>query len=128
MPTPPPTDPSRFVKAISESGLSIYDRIEVGDPELWIPAPELQALLDNALRGESLAGLALRTRSKVVKTLVCKALGYPVPTSFKKTKPRFPGQLFDTYSQKANNLQVWNEEIAATRRYVLIQVSEGDVI
>lgn len=77
---------------------------------MWIPAEQLEHLFDKALKGISLAGLPLRTRSKVVKTAVYKALGYPVPSSFKKTRPRFPGQCFDTYVQKADNLQVWNEE------------------
>src|SRR5258708_7703534 len=127
MPVPQPTEPLRFVTAISRSGLSIYDRIEVGDPELWIPAPELQALLDRGLRGLSLVGLPLRTRSKVVKGHVCRVLGYPVPSSFKKTKPRFPGQAFDTYVQKSNNLQVWNEELSGSRRYVLVRVSDANL-
>jgi len=64
----------------------------------------------------------------VVKQHVCRLLGYPVPDSFRKTQPRFPGQLFDTYVQKSNNLQVWNEELAPTRRYVLIRVSGRDVV
>src|SRR3990172_3557192 len=97
------TDPRRYVKAIKSSGLSIYYPIDVGDPELWIPTPALESLLDKGLRGISLAGLPLRTRSKVVKTHVCQALGYPVPTSFRRMQPRFPGQLFDTYVQKSNN-------------------------
>jgi hypothetical protein len=118
----------QYVGAISESGLTIYDPIEIGDPHLWIPTPELQALLDAALRGTSLAGLPLRTRSKVLKQFVCRALGYPIPQTFKRTKPRFPGQLFDTYVQKSNNLQIWNEELASTRRYVLVRVSEAGVI
>lgn len=121
-------DPKRFVRAITASGLNIYDPIPVGDPHLWIPAPELQALLDEGLRGISLAGLALRTRAKVTKENVCKVLGYPVPKSFKKEQPRFPGQNFDIYGQKSNNLQVWNEELSPTRRYVLIRISDDDVI
>lgn len=120
--------PYRYVRALSDSRKSIYDPIEVGDPALWIPAEELERLLDEALKGKSLAGLPLRTRSKVVKTAVCKALGYPVPSSFRKTQPRFPGQYFDTYVQKSDNLQVWNEELEPTRRYVLIRVSAEDVI
>jgi hypothetical protein len=121
-------DLRRYVNAIASSGLSIYDPIDIGDPHLWIPTPELETLLDDGLSGVSLAGLPLRTRSKMVKTHVCKALGYPVPATFRKTKPRFPGQLFDTYSQKSNNLQVWNEELAPLRRYVLIRVSPEDTI
>ena len=117
-----------YVRSIADSGLTIYDPIEIGDPELWVPTPELEAILDEKLRGISLAGLALRTRSKVVKESVCRALGYPVPSSFKKTQPRFVGQMFDTYAQKSNNLQVWNEELSPTRRYVILRVDEADKI
>ena len=120
--------PERYVEAIRRSGLSIYDAVEMGDPELWIPTPELEQLLNAAMTGISLAGLPLRTRSKVVKEHVCRTLGYPIPSSFKKTQPRFPGQLFDTYIQKSNNLQVWNEDIAPTRRYVIFRVDVNDRI
>lgn len=113
---------SHYIDAIRQSGLSIYDPIEVGDPNLWIPTDELETLLDKNLCGVSLARLPLRTRSKTLKEHVCRALGYPIPSSFKKTQPRFPGQLFDTYVQKSNNLQVWNEELALDRRYVIIRV------
>lgn len=124
----PPTDPQRYVNAIRNKNLTIYDPIAIGDPDYWIPTPELQALLNDGLRGLSLAGLPLRTRSKVVKTRICNILGYPTPKSFKRTQPRFPGQMFDTYSQKSNNLQVFNEELSASRRYVVIRISEHDVI
>lgn len=117
-----------YAEAIAASGLTIYDPIEIGDPVLWVPTPELEAMLDEGLRGISLAGLALRTRSKVVKESVCRALGYPVPASFKKTQPRFVGQMFDTYAQKSNNLQVWNEELSPSRRYVILRVDEADQI
>jgi hypothetical protein len=123
-----PANAQRFVEAIRKSGLSIYDRIEIGDPDLWIPTPELEALLDMGLCGISLAGLPLRTRSKVLKEHVCRILGYPIPASFQKCQPRFLGQLFDTYAQKSNNLQIWNEELAPTRRYVLIRVADNDVV
>jgi hypothetical protein len=126
--TAPPSNPRRYVSAIRARGLSIYDPIAIGDPELWIPSPELEWLLDRGLRGLSLAGLPLRTRSKVVKSRVCEVLGYPVPASFKKTQPRFSGQMFDTYTQKSNNLQVWNEELSASRRYVIIRISDEHVI
>ena len=119
---------SEIAKAVAESGLSIYDPIEVGDPKLWITSPELEVLLNRGLKGLSLDGLPLRTRSKVVKTKVCESLGYPVPKSFAKTQPRFPGQLFDTYVQKSNNLQIWNEELSSLRRYVLIRVSAENIV
>ena len=118
----------RFVRNIRKSGLSIYDPIKIGDPDLWIPTPELEQLLNEEMKGVSLTGLPLRTRSKVVKEQLCQILGYPVPSSFERTQPRFPGQFFDAYVQKSNNLQVWNEELSPARRYVIIRVGEGDEI
>ena len=119
---------NRYVAAIRRRGLTIYDRIEVGDPNLWIPTPDLQALLHEGLVGLSLGGMPLRTRSKVVKEQICRVLGYSIPHSFRRTQPRFPGQLFDAYVQKSNNLQIWNEEISVSRRYVIVRVDAQDVI
>lgn len=118
----------KYVEAIRKSGLSIYDHIDVDNSTLWIPSSELENILNKALCGFSLEGLALRTRSKVIKERICETLGYPIPNSFKKTKPRFPGQLFDTYVQKANNLQVWNEELSPNRRYVIIRLSAESIV
>ena len=109
---------------IRRSGLTIYDHIPPERPDLYIASNALEKILKESLVGISLSGLALRTRSKVVKTEICKAIGYPVPGSFKKTQPRFPGQNFDVYIQKSNNLQVWNEDLDASRRYVIVQVDE----
>jgi hypothetical protein len=119
--------PDDYVQRIRASRKSIYDPIEIGS-QLWIPSQELERLLQNGLRGLNLENLPLRTRSKVVKTEVCKTLGYPVPTTFTKTQPRFLGQQFDTYIQKANNLQVWNEELSPTRRYVVIKVNQSFLV
>ncbi len=116
-----------IVKQISDAGITIYSPITPGS-SLWIPTNDLEALLDKKLRGLKCAGYPLRTRSKIVKQNICKALGYPVPATFTKTQPRFPGQNFDTYIQKSNNLQIWNEEISISRRYVVIRVSEDDVV
>lgn len=117
-----------IVEKIKASGISIYDLAPLTDKSLWIPDSDLYNLLANKLRGLSLAGLPLRTRSKVLKSAVCEALGYPVPKSFKKKQPRFPGQNFDTYTQKSKNLQIWNEEIVSERRYVIIHISEDDIV
>ena len=118
---------ARYVAAIQASGLTIYDAVEVGS-RLWIPSPELEAILDAGLRGIDLAGLPLRTRSKRVKERVCEALGYPVPKSFGRKRPRFPAQQLDIYVQKSNNLQIWNEQLDAIRRYALVRVSAENVI
>lgn len=120
--------PVDYVSAIKQSGLTIHDPIEIGHPTLWVPTPDLERILNESLVGIDGLDVPIRTRSKLVKQHVCRALGYPVPDSFKKVQPRFYGQMFDTYAQKANNLQVWNEELAPSRRYVLLRVSEQGVI
>lgn len=117
-----------YVQNIKNSDLTIYDYIDRKDTRLWLSNSVLELTLNNGLRGFSTAGLPNRTRSKVIKQEICKLLGYPIPKSFKKTQPRFPGQDFDVYVQKSNNLQIWNEEIAGDRRYVLIKVSAKDEI
>jgi len=107
---------------ISTSGLTIYDRVR-DDDSLFMPISDLENLLKRNLMGLNL-DYPLRTRSKVLKSRICEILGYPVPKSFAKSHPRFPGQDFDTYIQKSDNLQIWNEEISPARRYVVIRVNE----
>lgn len=113
---------------ISQSGLSIYDQIGPTNQDLYVPTYDLELILSKHMIGLSLEGLPLRTRSKVVKQEICKALGYPIPRSFAKTQPKFPGQNFDVYSQKSMNVQIWNEEVARNRRYVFLQINENDII
>lgn len=113
---------------ILKSKLSIYDIIDCNNNDLWYSDLELEELLNENLIGFSLNGLALRTRSKVIKSKICDVLGYPIPKSFLKTQPRFYGQNFDIYVQKSNNLQIWNEDIDINRRYVLIKITENDII
>lgn len=117
-----------YKNAIESSGFSFYSPIEPDDPHYWIPTPDLETMLNQALKGLDLDGLKLRTRSKIVKIAVCEALGYPIPKSFKRTKPQFIGQQLDTYSQKSNNLQIWNEALSSTRRYAIIQISDQDIV
>jgi len=113
---------------IENSGLTINEPILPYNEKLFIPTKELERLLNLKLVGYCLEGLPLRTRSKVVKTEICRILGYPIPASFKKTQPRFFGQNFDVYTQQSLNVQIWNEEIESTRRYVFIRVDENSVI
>lgn len=117
-----------YVLAIQASGKTIYDPISVGDPDLWIPTEDLEALLHKGLNGFDVAGLPNRTRSKIVNQEICKVLGYPVQKTFKRVRPRFPGQQFDIYTQKARNVQVYNEELSSMRRYVLIGISDSGVV
>ena len=97
---------SEYRKRIQESQLTIYDSLD-GSPKLLIPITDLEAILRSSLQG-MLLDFPIRTRSKYVKSAICEAIGYPVPKSFRKTQPRFPGQDFDVYVQKSNNLQIWN--------------------
>ncbi len=96
--------PKSIIKLIRDSRLTIYDSLH-DRPDLFIDHRSLEKLLNRTLRGLSL-DYPLRTRSKVLKAAVCSALGYPIPIRFSRTQPRFPGQNFDTYVQKANNLQI----------------------
>lgn len=118
--------PPGIVYLIRDSGITIYDGLDEGH-ELFLEIQQLEGTLKTALKGLNL-DYPLRTRSKVLKEAVCRALGYPVPARFRKTKPRFLGQNFDTYIQKSNNLQIWNEEISPTRRYVLIRVDQRSIV
>ena len=114
------------IEAIRSSGLSIYDPLLPDRADLWIPTDHLELLLERALTGLSFRGLPLRTRSKAVKEHVCRALGYPVPISFKRTQPRFPAQGLDVYTQKSDNLQIWNSELEPGRRYALVRLGPDD--
>ena len=113
---------------ISESGKTIYDEFVSSSDSLYIPSDALTHMLADGLIGMNLNGVALRTRSKIVKSKICEILGYPIPKSFKKTQPRFLSQNFDIYIQKRMNVQIWNEEIDPQRRYVFIQVDTDDII
>ena len=112
-----------YPERIEQSQLTIYDSLGL-TPELLIPTEALQKILRESLQG-MLLDMPIRTRSKHVKSAICDAIGYPTPKSFRKTQPRFPGQDFDVYVQKSNNLQIWNEDLSANRRYVLVRVGEN---
>lgn len=121
-------DDKDLIGNIQASGKTIYDCLTVNNVGLWIPTKSLERILNQGLQGLSLANLPLRSRSKVLKSNVCSALGYPVPTTFKKTTPRFPCQNFDVYGQKSCNLQIWNQDLDPSRRYVLVKISDSDIV
>ena len=116
-----------YPERIRDSGLTIYDVIAL-DSRLWIPSGELTRLLNDGLRGLSLEGLPLRTRSKAVKSRICTLLGYPVPQTFRRERPRFPSQNLDVYVQKSHNLQIWNDLLEDTRRYALVHLNEHECV
>lgn len=112
----------RVARLIRESGLSIYDPIDSASP-LFFDMLELEQHLRLQLNGLGL-DYPIKTRAKVSKGYVAEAMGYPIPKSFTKNQPRFLGQNLDVYVQKANNLQIWNEDIDPLRRYALIRVND----
>jgi hypothetical protein len=111
---------------IRRRGLSIYDTLATSDPAFY-QFSALEAALRSHLIGLEIGG-AIRTRAKLAKMAVCDALGYPTPSSFAKTRPRFPGQNLDVYVQQSNNLQIWNEEVDPSRRYALIRPDSHDIV
>jgi len=119
-------DSSQKIAAITLSGKTIYDPLDQS-PELVLTNRELEQNLRTKLSG-LLLDQPIRTRSKVVKSAIARSLGYPVPRSFLKSKPRFPGQDFDVYVQKSDNLQIWNEELSPARRYVLVRVNDENKV
>lgn len=105
---------------------SIYDPPADALGEEFYTANELELLLKDRLVGsDDLAGLPIKTRSKVAKELLCEALGYDTPASFPRISPRFPHLNADLYVQVASNLQLWNQDVDASRRYVILIV-KGD--
>lgn len=115
---------SERANSIRGRGIDIYTAV---DPGLFFPDEELESYLDYTLRGRKLGG-PIRTRSKLAKQIVAEALGYGRPSSFKRIRPRFPGQDLDVYVQQDNNLQIWNEELSPERRYVLIRPGSDDIV
>lgn len=114
-------------ESIRRHGLDIYDMVEPTEPALLFPDEELEVYLDHVLVGQVLPG-PIRTRSKLAKQLVAEALGYGRPSSFRRTKPRFPGQDLDVHVQQDDNLQIWNQEVSPERRYVLIRPDANDIV
>ena len=114
--------------AIQAHGPSIYDKPATELTGDFYTPSELEALLRAELVGRTdLGDLPVRTRSKVAKTLVCQTLGYVAPASFQKVNPRLRHANVDVYSQQSSNLQIWNQEVDAARRYVIL-IIKGEVI
>ena len=117
----------RRAAAIQLANIDIYQSLISDKADLIFTDEELQALLTARLTGSTLSG-PLRNRSKLAKQLVAIAMGYKPPTSFRKKKPRFPGQNLDVYVQMSDNLQIWNQDILPNQRYVLIRPDSQGII
>jgi hypothetical protein len=114
--------------AIREHKPSIYDPPATELTGDFYTPHELEDLLRAELIGRTdLGGLPVRTRSKIAKTLVCEALGYAAPVSFKRVNPRLPHPNADVYAQQSTNLQIWNQEVDAARRYVILILRDDSI-
>lgn len=111
---------------IGESGASIYDQCDPNS-DLFYPIPILERRLRLAL-ARLRWDAPLRTRAKLGKGAVARALGYPVPDSFRKTQPRFPHQNLDLFLQQSDNLQIWNEDVDPERRYAIVRLNSSNVV
>lgn len=116
-------DALRRRDAIAALGFDIYEPLS-RHPDAVYTTAELQAILCRELVGKSYDAPAVKTRAKLAKQAVAAALGYPVPKTLKKTKPRFPGQDLDVSVQQSDNLQIWNEGVSPTRRYAVLRADE----
>lgn len=114
---------------IRDAVMSMYDPPSASaSAEVYYTDEELLFAFAKGLIGESFAGLAIRTRSRVAKERACAIMGYVVPKSFKKTSPRFPNQNLDVMIQKQHNVQVWNQDIDHNRRYIIAKVNDDDIV
>ena len=118
----------RIVQNISSSGLSIYDSILPNNTSLWLNTIDLQFILDTKLAGFDVSDLPNRTRSKKVKEQICVHLGFPIPSSFRKTQPRFPALNFEKFLKKGSlhqfpilrpspAAQIYGRSLVIARRY-----------
>lgn len=119
----------RVREAVRDRRPSLYEPAALAEDPTYFSPEQLEAILSSALvDSEDLADLPVRTRSKVAKTVVAETLGYLAPLSFQKTQPRLPHPNLDVYVQQANNLQVWNAELDAARRYVVIGLDSAGIV
>jgi hypothetical protein len=111
--------------------VDLYWPSATADSEFFYEPDGLEVILRDELVGRTdLADLPIRTRAKVAKSIVCEALGYDVPRSFPKMAggPRLPHPAIDVYAQQSSNLQIWNQEVDAERRYVILILTEREIV
>ncbi|MDJ0318597.1 hypothetical protein [Arthrobacter antibioticus] len=114
---------------IARDLVPLYGAVAEAESPYFYPPDLLEAHLKSRLLGSrEFANLAVRTRSKRAKERICDLLGYRIPKSFQKTQPRLQHPNIDVYVQKSNNLQVWNEELDASRRYVIIGLDMDETV
>lgn len=117
-----PREPQEWAARVAAAGRSIYDPPL---PGLQWPDALLQARLADRLSGLRLA-YALRRRAGVARTEVVAALGYRPPDAWRRVRPRIPAEDLEVVVMKANNVQLWNDDLTAGRRYAFLRVDDLD--
>jgi len=121
-------DMTNYVENIQTSKLSMNHLIPPTNDSLFVPNVILERLLRSRLTNISLDKIPFHMRTKLIKSEICMALGYPIPSLFKRSRPCFPGQNFDVYIQQGMDLPVRGEEINRSKRYVFIRINGRYVI
>jgi hypothetical protein len=133
------TNVNSFAAAVRAAELPFVDASANRRAGAFLTLSQLETYLTDALRGLSVSGLALKTRSAFIRQQVFAALGYEVPKRARAAGGAptvdnvsggalFGAQNADIYVQKSNNLQVWNEKLDVNRRYLVVIVDEADVV
>lgn len=91
---------------------------------------QLRTALYKRFHGSTaLAGIAPKTRNKLAKEMACEALGYPIPRTFPRTRPRFLLDNFNISVQLSNNWQPTNQEsLEPTCRYAFVILGANEVV
>ena len=119
---------TNYVQNIQESKLNMYHLILPTNDNLFIPNVILERLLRSRLANICLGNVPCHSRPKFIKSEICAALGYPIPSPFKKTRPCFPGQNFDVCIQQGAELPLKADEIIESKRYVILRVNGKQTI
>lgn len=121
---------ARLVRSrITAENIDLYSSPVTARSDLFFSPMQLEVLLKDELVGSTeLAEKPVKTRANVAKRIVCEALGYTPPRSFKHVNPRLPHLSADVYAQQANNLQIWNESVDAERRYIILILRDGEIV
>lgn len=116
-----------FATGVSALELPFDDSATTRRSGAFLKLAQLEDFLSEALTGMDVSGMPLKTRSKFVRDAVISSLGYATPKSYRKGVI-FAAQNADIYVQKANNLQIWNEKIEPSRRYLVVVLAQNDTV
>lgn len=121
---------ARIVRSrIAAENIDLYSAPVTAQSDFFFSPRQLEVLLKDELVGSTeLAEMPVKTRANAAKRIVCEALGYTPPSSFKHVSPRLLHLSADVYVQQSNNLQIWNESVDAERRYIILILRDDEIV